>query len=71
MNTNSNCTEIDFGTRVVSDRCTSKIIAIPKTALENLAERKFKKLRIKLICENGKKCLELTPVLGLEKVIQE
>lgn len=68
MNSNQNRTEIDFGSRVISDRCTSKIIAIPKTALQNLSDSRFKKLRIKLICENGKKYLELTPVLELEMV---
>jgi len=61
-------TEIDFGSRVVSNRCSSKIIAIPKTALENLSQDRFKKLQIKLICENGRSFLELTPVLELEKV---
>ena len=62
-------TEIDFGTRVISDRSTSKIIAIPKTALKNLSKNRFKKLQIKLICENGRNFLELTPVLELKKVI--
>lgn len=61
-------TEINFGFRVISDRCTSKIIAIPKTALENLSKNRFKKLQIKLICENGRSFLELTPVLELERV---
>ena len=61
-----NRTEFDCGTRVISDRWTSKIIAIPKVALENLSKNKFKKMRIKLICENGKSFLELTPVFTLE-----
>jgi len=60
-------TEIDFGSRVISDRCTSKIIAIPKTALDNPSKNRFKKLQIKLICENGRNFLELTPVLELER----
>lgn len=64
-----NRTEINFGTRVISDRCSSKIIAIPKTALDNLTENRFKKLRIKLIYENNRKYLELTPVFELEKVV--
>lgn len=62
-------TEINFGTRVISNRCSSKIVAIPKTALENLSEGRFKKLQIKLICENNRTFLELTPVFDLEKVI--
>jgi len=60
-------TEIQFGERVISDRGTSKIIAIPKTALDNLSKNRFKKLQIKLICENGRNFLELTPVLELER----
>lgn len=64
-----NHTEIDFGTRVISNRCTSKIIAIPKTALENLTAGRFRKLRIKLIYEDGRKYLELTPVLELERMV--
>lgn len=61
-------TTIDFGTRVISDRGTSKIIAIPKAALENLAQGKFNELRFKLISENGQKFLELTPVFELEMI---
>lgn len=60
-------TEIDFGSRVISDRCTSKIIAIPKTALDNLSKNRFKKLQIKFICENGRNFLELTPVLEFKR----
>jgi len=71
MSTNSNRTEIDFGTRIISDRHTSKIITIPIHVFETLTQGKTRKLRIKLICEHGKKCLELTPVLGLERVVQE
>ena len=62
-------TEIDFGTRIIGIRCTSKILAIPRTALENLSKNKFKKLQIKLICENGENYLKLTPVFDLEPVI--
>ncbi|KAG2478605.1 MAG: hypothetical protein NPMRTH1_400014 [Nitrosopumilales archaeon] len=69
MASNQNRTVVDFGTRVISDRCTSKIIALPKIALENLTQGKYKKLRIKLICEDGRKYLELSPVFDLEKVI--
>lgn len=61
-------TEITFGTRVISDRCTSKVIAIPRVALENLSQGKVRKLQIKLIHENGRTFLELTPILELEKV---
>ena len=64
----SNRTTVDFGTRVISDRGTSKIIAIPKIALENLAQGKFNELRIKLISESGKKYLELTPIFELERM---
>jgi len=37
-------TVIDFGERIISDRNSSKTVAIPKTALVNLSEGKFKKL---------------------------
>ncbi len=60
-------TVIDCGTRVISNRCGSRIISIPKIALENLSQSKIKKLRIKLICEDGKSFLELSPVLELER----
>ena len=61
-------TVIDFGERIISDRNSSKTVAIPKIALVNLSEGKFKKLNIKLIQQNGEKFLKLTPVFDLEKL---
>lgn len=63
----SNSIEIEYGTRIISDRNSSKIIAIPKTALQNLSNGKFRKLSIKLVFENGEKFIKLIPVYELER----
>ena len=63
----SNSIEIEYGTRTISDRNSSKIIAIPKTALQNLSNAKFRKLSIKLVFENGEKFIKLIPVYELER----
>lgn len=64
-----NRTEINFGTRILGNRCTSKVIAIPKIALENLSQGRVRKFQIKLIHEDGRKFLELIPILELKTVI--
>lgn len=62
-------TVVDFGVRIISDRNSSKTIAIPKTALANLCDGKFRKLSIKLVQQKNEKFLKLTPVFDLQKVI--
>ena len=59
-------TVVDFGIRIISDRNSSKIIALPKTALSNLSEGKFSKLNVKLVQQSGEKYLKLTPVVDSE-----
>ncbi len=63
----SNSIEIEYGTRIISDRNSSKIIAIPKIALQNLSNAKFRKLSIKLVFENGEKFIKMVPVYELKK----
>jgi len=63
----SNSIEIEYGTRIISDRNSSKIIAIPKRALQNLSNTKFRKLSIKLVFENGEKFIKMIPVYELER----
>ena len=62
-------TVVDFGVRIISDRNSSKTIALPKTALSNLSEEKFYKLSIKLVQQSGEKFLKLTPVFDLRRSI--
>lgn len=64
---NQTKTTINFGIRIISDRNSSKTIAIPKTALKNLSDGKFSKICIQLIDENGDRFLKLTPVLDLRR----
>ncbi|KAG2477970.1 MAG: hypothetical protein NPMRTH1_820007 [Nitrosopumilales archaeon] len=66
---NQYCTIINFGIRVISNRNSSKTIALPKTALKNLSDGRFSKLSIQLIDENGNKFLKLTPVFDLRRKI--
>lgn len=50
----------DFGTRAISNQNFSKVVALPKTALENCGNPTL--LNVKLVQENGAKFLKLTPV---------
>ena len=50
----------DFGIRKISDQNFSKIIALPKTALLTCGNPR--KVNVKLVEINGKKCIMLTPV---------
>ncbi len=54
---------IDFGTRAISNQNSSKIIAIPKTALANFGSKEIKKVNVKLIQSNGIKVIQLSPVI--------
>lgn len=60
-NPNSNIESIvaDFGIRAVSNQNFSKVVALPKIALENCGNPTH--LNVKLIQENGVKFLKLTP----------
>jgi hypothetical protein len=50
----------DYGIRKISSQNFSKIIALPKTALINCGNPR--KVNVKLVEINGKKCIMLTPV---------
>jgi len=51
----------DFGVRKISNQNFSKVIALPKTALQNCGVNE--KLRVELIQEGENKFLKLSPVL--------
>ncbi len=57
---------IDFGTRAIYNQNSSKIIAIPKTALANFGSKQVKKVNVKLIQSNGIKVIQLSPVIEKE-----
>jgi len=65
---NPHQTIINFGIRIISDRNSSKTIVIPKTALDNLSDGNFSKLKIQLVYENDQKFLKLTPVFDLKRM---
>jgi hypothetical protein len=53
----------EFGTRTVHNQNFSKMVALPKTALENLGEN-ISEVDVSLVQENGIKYIRLTPNLG-------
>lgn len=58
-NSNSETMVTDFGIRAISNQNFSKVVALPKTALENCGNPT--QLNVKLVQENGIKFLKLTP----------
>lgn len=50
----------DFGTRKVSQQNFSKIVALPKMALENCGIKS--QVNVKLVQYNGEKLIQLTPI---------
>lgn len=53
----------DFGTRTIHNQNFSKMVALPKTALENLGEN-ITEVDVSLVQENGIKYIKLVPVKG-------
>lgn len=53
----------DFGTRTIHNQNFSKMVALPKTALENLGEN-ISEVDVSLVQENGIKYIRLTPNFG-------
>lgn len=51
----------DFGIRKISSQNFSKVIAIPKTAVENLGTRSAK-MKVELVQTKGGRFIKLTPV---------
>ena len=60
---NSNQITTNFGTRKISNQNFSKMITIPKTALENLG-KKITNLKVELVYNNKERFLKLSPVKG-------
>jgi hypothetical protein len=54
---------IELGTRVVHNQNFSKMVALPKTALEDLGEN-ISEVAVSLVQENGIKYIKLIPVGG-------
>lgn len=63
----SNPVETDFGTRAISNQNFSKMVALPKQALANCGTGKTMRVNVKLVDDNGKKFLKLTPICQKEK----
>ena len=59
---NSQPAVIDFGNRKISNQNFSKMVALPKDALRNCGNGKAMSVNVKLVQDNGKKFLKLTPV---------
>jgi len=59
--------ETDFGTRAISNQNFSKMVALPKQALANCGTGKTMRVNVKLVDDNGKKFLKLTPICQKEK----
>lgn len=53
----------DFGTRTIHNQNFSKMVALPKTALENLGQN-ITEVDVSLVQENGIKYIKLIPVGG-------
>lgn len=53
----------DFGTRKISSQNFSKVISLPKTALDNLGTTSTN-LKVELVQERGEKFLKLSPARG-------
>lgn len=62
-NDNSKSVIVDFGTRAIVNQNFSKLIALPKTALENLG-KDIKQVRVQLVQENGSEYIRLVPITG-------
>lgn len=59
---------IDFGTRAISDQNFSKVVALPKVALQNLGD--ITHLNVQLVQQDGEKYLKLSPVQDQKEVKQ-
>ncbi|MCH7560337.1 MAG: hypothetical protein IIC67_03035 [Thaumarchaeota archaeon] len=57
----------DFGIRKISNQNFSKVITLPKTALENCGGIRTSKFRVELVQEKGKRFIKLSPVRGGKK----
>jgi len=53
----------DFGRRAIHNQNFSKMVALPKTALENLGDN-ITEVDVSLVQENGTKYIKLVPVGG-------
>lgn len=53
----------DFGTRTIHNQNFSKMVALPKTALENLGNN-ITEVDVSLVQENGTKYIKLVPTKG-------
>ncbi len=62
-NSNSKSLITDFGTRTIHNQNFSKMVALPKTALENLGSN-ISKVNVQLILENEIKYIKLIPIQG-------
>ncbi len=52
-----------FGKRAIVNQNFSKLIALPKTALENLG-KDIKQVSVELVQENSSKYIRLVPITG-------
>lgn len=52
---------VDFGNRAIVDQNFSKVVSLPKIALQNCG--KVTEVNVKLVQENGSKYIKLVPVL--------
>ncbi|MBS3925135.1 MAG: hypothetical protein KGZ34_00355 [Nitrosarchaeum sp.] len=59
----SDAVSTDFGVRKISNQNFSKVIALPKTAIENLGGDSTE-MKVELIQENGEKFIKLSPIRG-------
>lgn len=65
QNSNSELMITDFGIRAISNQNFSKVVALPKTALENCENPTH--LNVTLVQQNGEKFLKLSPARGKKK----
>ncbi len=66
---NSEQTVIDFGTRKISNQNFSKMVAIPKTALQNCGcnlDDKDLKVNVALVQKDDEKFIKLIPVCKVQ-----
>ena len=56
-------TSTDFGDRRIVGQNFSKMVSLPKTALNNL-DTKATNLKVELVQENGEKFIKLSPAKG-------
>lgn len=59
----------DFGTRKISQQNFSKIVALPRMALENCGITS--QVNVKLVQYNGEKLIQLTPIESKEVKLSE